>query len=378
MTGMNSNMPKWVMATCFVLLFQASILYADAPSYNVLQSIKEGTSKLNVVRSSVEFGPGTSISLLFLLSGQSIIGGQFEAPEYHDQAIFPGFAIMQAALYLDRPLKRAVQVGLGVGTVPTFLRQHGVPTDVVEISEGVVTLAEAHFGYERCVQAKEECINGKTYVMDGLMYLRSKTPLKPSYDLVIIDVYTGYNVVPFYTDEIMWLLKESWLKPQGVVVLNFVGYYNGPHMDLVRAIHATLLSVYQYVRCFRELPYNDKEEPANLVFYASSAPITFTLPTGGMYDNPAGYYEVITKFQEWEMLHPPSQLPIEVTVGHDEYSPELEFHDLKDVQDPSLVLKTTSDFVQYKPTLDATESYMKDYCVKQFPRAMWTELGFAS
>ncbi|ETV88379.1 hypothetical protein H257_00016 [Aphanomyces astaci] len=377
-----------VFASLWTAMAAAAILSAGmheakagtSSTYSVLETVVEGESKLSVVTSEVSFDGG-SIALRFLLSDQSIIGGQFEDPEYSDQAIFPGFAIMQASRYLDRPLARAMQIGLGVGTVPTFLREHGVPTDVVEISGGVVKLAEEHFGYENCVVPQPQqksrdkaspCPNGKTVVMDGLVYLSSNVPPKPSYDLVIVDVYTGYNVVPFYTDATMWQLKESWLKPRGVVVLNFVGYDNS---DLVRAIHTTLRSVFQHVRCFREMAQSIEGEPANLVFYASSAPVTFKLPTGSLYeDNPAGYYEVIAHFQQWEIT---SWTPasVEVAVAQDEFSSELGFDDLKPVADGALILKSSADFDQFRETLQATEVYMREYCIAQFPAALWTQLG---
>ncbi|RHY04927.1 hypothetical protein DYB36_003642 [Aphanomyces astaci] len=398
-----------VFASLWTAMAAAAILSAGmheakagtSSTYSVLETVVEGESKLSVVTSEVSFDGG-SIALRFLLSDQSIIGGQFEDPEYSDQAIFPGFAIMQASRYLDRPLARAMQIGLGVGTVPTFLREHGVPTDVVEISGGVVKLAEEHFGYENCVVPQPQqksrdkaspCPNGKTVVMDGLVYLSSNVPPKPSYDLVIVDVYTGYNVVPFYTDATMWQLKESWLKPRGtchimsyrescrvdgtavvvagVVVLNFVGYDNS---DLVRAIHTTLRSVFQHVRCFREMAQSTEGEPANLVFYASSAPVTFKLPTGSLYeDNPAGYYEVHSTVSSLITSWPPAS--VEVAVAQDEFSSELGFDDLKPVADGALILKSSADFDQFRETLQATEVYMREYCIAQFPAALWTQLG---
>ncbi len=75
--------------------------------------------------------------------------------------------------------------------------------------------------------------------------------------------------------------------------MNFVGYYDGPYMDIVHAIHSTFRSVFQHVRLFREIPVNDDsvEEPVNLVFYGSSVPITFSFPK---YERiaPGSYYEV--------------------------------------------------------------------------------------
>ncbi|KAH9101303.1 hypothetical protein LEN26_015763 [Aphanomyces euteiches] len=357
----------------FLVVSCALIVSADkSSSYKVVQTIMEGSTRLNVVRTDVKFDTGT-VSLLFLLSDLSIIGGQFNDDRFKEQAIFPGFAIMQASRYLDRPLKRAMQIGLGVGTVPTFLRQKGIPTDVVEISEGVVTLAQAHFDYDLC---HSKCKNGKTVIMDGLKYLQTMAPVQPSYDLIIIDVYTGYNVVPFYTDETLWLIKESWLTQHGVLVVNFVGYYNGPHMDLIRALYVTLRSVFQYVRCFREMADNNREEAANIVFYTSSTPITFKLPKGGMYDNPEGYYGVIAHFEDWEMFKTNAPENIEVAVEQSEYAAGVDFDDLKDVMAPHLVLKKASDFQKYHETLVATENYMRYHCIQQFPAQMWRDIGF--
>ncbi|OQS07753.1 hypothetical protein THRCLA_00252, partial [Thraustotheca clavata] len=121
-----------------------------------------------------------------------------------------------------------------------------------------------------------ECPRGWTKVMDGLEFLQQTPSTK--YSLIIIDVYTGYNVIPFYTVETLSMIEQEWLKNDGVVVMNFVGYYNEPNMDIVHAIHTTLQNVFNYVRVFREMPANDLHEPANLVFYASNSHVSFTFP----------------------------------------------------------------------------------------------------
>lgn len=66
--------------------------------------------------------------VLYLLYDETIIGAEFDDPELRLQAAYPGFAIMQAAAYLDRTFTRAAQIGLGIGTVPSFLRAKGIPT----------------------------------------------------------------------------------------------------------------------------------------------------------------------------------------------------------------------------------------------------------
>ena len=46
-----------------------------------------------------------------------------------------------------RSTHRVLQLGLGVGTAVTFLRQHGVPVDVVELNPEVVAVASSDFQY---------------------------------------------------------------------------------------------------------------------------------------------------------------------------------------------------------------------------------------
>jgi len=236
------KMKMWL----WICVWMTSICVNEVTSskgYQVLKKLNEDESVLSVVRSD---------GVRFLLVDQTIIGAQFEHESYKDQAAFPGFAIMQASLYLNRNIHRAAQIGLGVGTVPTFLRQHGIPTDVVEISDGVVTLAEEFFEYERCEKSgNNACPNGKTYIEDGLVFLKQKVPLKPRYELFIVDVYTGWNPILFFTVENVQQIKQKWLKSGGVLVMNFVGYYNGHHLKIVEAIFNTIKSLFQHVKCFR-------------------------------------------------------------------------------------------------------------------------------
>jgi spermidine synthase len=152
-------------------------------------------------------------------------------------------------VYLDRDINHAIQIGLGIGTVPTFLRGNGIRTDVVEISRGVVKQAADHFLYEWCEEPKE-CQNGNTFIKDGLNFLK-EIPSSSVYDLFLIDVYTGWNPMAFFTQEIIQNIKTNWLKEKGVFGMNFVGYHNGPHTLVMHSIYKTLLTVFPFVKAFR-------------------------------------------------------------------------------------------------------------------------------
>lgn len=66
--------------------------------------------------------------VLYQLYDQTIIGAEFDDPYLRKQTAFPGFTIMQSAAYADRSIERAMQIGLGIGSVPSFLREQGIPT----------------------------------------------------------------------------------------------------------------------------------------------------------------------------------------------------------------------------------------------------------
>jgi hypothetical protein len=83
------------------------------------RSIREDGSAVGVVRHR---------NVLFLLYDETIIGAEFDDPYLRKQTAYPGFTIMQCAAYLTRKPTRAVQIGLGIGSVPSFLREMGIPT----------------------------------------------------------------------------------------------------------------------------------------------------------------------------------------------------------------------------------------------------------
>ncbi|OQS07752.1 hypothetical protein THRCLA_00253, partial [Thraustotheca clavata] len=167
-------------------LIAAVVAGPHAIKYDILQTEMDGDVRISTVRVDMQFSAGSTTEMKFLLSDNAIMGAQFTDESIRDQAVYPGFAIMQSSLFLDRKLQRALQIGLGIGTVPTFLRSHGVPTDAIELSKSTVEMAAKYFEYEDCRDS--ECPRGWTKVMDGLEFLQQTPSTK--YSLIIIDVYT--------------------------------------------------------------------------------------------------------------------------------------------------------------------------------------------
>ncbi|CAH0482164.1 unnamed protein product [Peronospora belbahrii] len=359
--------------------------------YTIVNRIDENDSVVAIVRLD---------KVLFLLYDESIIGAEFEDPNIRDQTAFPGFTIMQCAAYLTTKPTRAMQIGLGIGTVPSFLRKMDIPTDVVEISEAVVTQATDYFQYQWCPwyqkeddeDDEEECRHGRTFVMDGLKFLSSKpidlgiqtdhdqADLQP-YDLFIVDVYTGFNPFLFFVRDQILRIRDNWLISNGVLVMNFVGYIEGFRAQAPKSIYRTLQSVFQYVKCFRELEEVIHDEAANIIFYASDKPFSFNLPTTEMYENPEKdtFFSVVTNFPNWEIFTD-LKTQVEVAIHQDSDDEGVRFmasneRSQREGTDAVRVL-TEADHGQedFRQIHADTQVYMRQRVLDQFPSALWEEL----
>ncbi|TYZ61202.1 hypothetical protein PybrP1_005955 [[Pythium] brassicae (nom. inval.)] len=326
---------------------------ALANDYEILSVVEEDNSGVVVVRRS---------SVLYLLYDETIIGAEFDHPELRLQAAYPGFAIMQAAAYLDRPLARAAQIGLGIGTA-------GDP---------------------------EECANGETFVTDGLAFLSQKArppAAGDGYDLFLIDVYTGWNPVAFYAQEEIQRVRDQWLRsPAGVLVVNFVGLFKGPHAVVPKSIFRTLQSVFVHVKCFREMDNLGDDDGSNIVFFASNEPFAFSVPTDGSYHNPDynTYFYIVSNFPKWEIftdLKQDASVEIEVqqAVGADEvtFSASAATPPDESLASPSAAATSANARVltrashgqdEFQDTHAFTQAHMRARVVEQFPPAFWADV----
>ncbi|CAI5733933.1 unnamed protein product [Hyaloperonospora brassicae] len=336
--------------------------------YTVVRRMDEGDAVVAVVRRN---------ELLYLLYDETVIGAEFDHPTVRDQTVFPGFAIMQCAAYLQDKPTRAVQIGLGIGSVPTFLRAMAIPTDVVEISRAVVTQATDYF-------------HGRTFVMDGLKFVSSTpsqiiggTTHERPYDLFIVDVYTGWNPFAFFVREKMLQVRENWLTLNGVLVMNFVGYVHGPHAVVPKSIYRTLQSVFKYVKCYREMEEVDERDASNLVFYASDKPFSFNLPTTERYQDAPDhtYFSVVKNFPKWEIFAE-LQDQVEVAVHQEMEEEEVRFvasnkdelPHTRDTAAPRVLTELDHGQEDFREIHTDTETGMRKRVLEQFPPALWEEL----
>ena len=129
-----------------------------------------------------------------------------------DDLQVPYSKLMPAGLLYPEKLHRILMIGLGAGSISTYLGRAmpDVQIDVVELDPGIIAAGKKFFGLQETDKVH--------YVeTDGRVYLnRNKAP----YDLIILDAYRELGV-PFHmlTREFYTLVKDR-LAPGGAVAAN--------------------------------------------------------------------------------------------------------------------------------------------------------------
>jgi spermidine synthase len=147
---------------------------------------------------------------------------------------------IMAGLVYPKELKRVLMIGLGAGSISTYIAHHmpEVTIDVVELDPGLINAAKRYFGLR-------ETDAVKIFDSDGRVYInRNRDKL---YDLIILDAFREVGV-PFHllTKEFYTLVKQR-LTPGGAVVSNIFG-----GTKLYASTITTLRSVFETVDVYPE------------------------------------------------------------------------------------------------------------------------------
>ncbi len=130
-------------------------------------------------------------------------------PRQPDYLAFPYARYLSAALmYTDTP-KRITMIGMGGGTLTSYLHRHLPNADIsaVEISPEVVELAKRYFDFTPDTHYR-------AVLADGLDYLKQRT--KP-YDIIILDAYAD-GVIPAHLATVAFYQEVSSALSEGGVV----------------------------------------------------------------------------------------------------------------------------------------------------------------
>jgi spermidine synthase len=153
---------------------------------------------------------------------------------YESASIYTDMLHLPYVFYPE--LQDVLMIGGGAGAVPMIFRQtYPVSIDVVEIDPAVVKVAEKWFelkGDERL----------SIFAQDGRMFVHNAGK---AYDLVIIDVYTAGDRIPFHLTTREFLLEvNAKLRPQGIVLINLISSLTGAKSDLFWAELKTFQNVF--------------------------------------------------------------------------------------------------------------------------------------
>jgi len=274
---------KWPLAFC------ALALPAIAPMLDE-HSLPRGIAILERSQSMyglVEVIHDSNRNVRFLRADHSILGAQFAS----DGSAAFGFLHLLEAVRFARPnAKDMLQIGLGIGSLPQVLGGQGLRVDSVEIDPSVVRFAKQYFSFKP---------TGEVFIEDARTYLRHA---ERRYDLVVHDTFTGGTTPEHLLSLEVVQRIHALLRPGGVLVLNFIGYHEGPEAEASFAVARTIGAVFTRMRVFRDAPLqDDASNPGNLLYFASDADLDFPIPSDARFENET-CERIQRSFLAWEVL----------------------------------------------------------------------------
>jgi len=223
-----------VLAGCLSLQAQTRVLY-DAPSpYNtiIVTEDESGVRTLQFERGGAR---------------QSVV--KPGDPRHLELPYLPAMLVSLAAIESPR---RILIVGLGGGSLPTFLHLHypEAVIDVVDIDPDVVKVAKLYFGFQ-------EDANLRAQVADGRGFIEA---VKEPYDLILLDAY-GSDRIPYHlaTAEFLRAVRRA-LSSRGLVAGNIWGRTSNPLYDSM---------VRTYAEVFPRVCLLDVSGAGNIIVLAS-------------------------------------------------------------------------------------------------------------
>ncbi|KAG5291884.1 spermine/spermidine synthase [Histoplasma ohiense] len=218
----------------------------------------------------------------------SLLGGEWtqlpnaQFPEVREP-IYSIFTMLEAVRLIKSddgssrrggPGTNSLVIGLGIGTTPTALVNHGIDTTVVEIDPAVYHIAADYFSIPK---------NFTPVIQDAVRFVDEATRATPAprFDFIVHDVFTGgVEPINLFTVEFMKGLSAL-LKEDGVIAINYAGDLSLPSSGL---IVRTIKSVFPSCRIFRESePPADTREGdfTNMVIFCkqTDSPLEFRNPT---------------------------------------------------------------------------------------------------
>jgi spermidine synthase len=145
-------------------------------------------------------------------------------------------AMLVSLAMVDQP-KRILVVGLGGGTIPSFLHRHYplATIDAVDIDPDVVEVAKTFFGFR-----EDERL--RAHIRDGRKFIEQ---CEEPYDLIFLDAFSSDSIpVHLTTREFLHAVRQA-LTPRGLAVANLWSRGSNPLYDsMVNTYHDVFERLY--------------------------------------------------------------------------------------------------------------------------------------
>lgn len=161
--------------------------------------------------------------------------------------------MMAGLLFLPKP-GRVLHVGLGGGSLPTFLHRHlpDVRQRIVEVNPGVIDVAFRYFALP--ISPRLEVLEA-----DGLEFLRQDTG---RYGLIMLDAFHANGAAPHMNSGSVFRMLRQRLEPGGWLVVNTWG----SHPERLAHVRESL------GEAFARLYYLSVRADSNVIFIACGQP----------------------------------------------------------------------------------------------------------
>jgi spermidine synthase len=164
----------------------------------------------------------------------------------------------------QRP-KRLLVIGGGAFMLPigAYRMFPELTIDVVEVDDLLVQIAKDFFSLP-------EDSRLSVHVEDGIEFLRRT---KRRYDMIIVDVFSGFTVPPVFTEKGTFSLYRKHLSRKGVIAMNFISEYLPRRHRLAHELIAAADEIFPEVEVYQAHLEYPKGGEQNLLLTASRAPL---------------------------------------------------------------------------------------------------------
>jgi spermidine synthase len=203
------------------------------------------------------------------------------APPYRTRSDYTRYFHLVLAV---RPeMQRALFIGAGGGVGPRAFPMHNpeMETDVVDIDQKVLDVAELDFHLPKSP-------NIRLIAADGRMFVRNSPD--EHYDAIILDAFTIGGRIPFHlvTEEFFALCREK-LTSGGVFLMNINSAVRGREAAIFRSMYKTLDAAFPGVNAFAlHSQYGIGDNSTNIILVAMNREDPMT---ANQWQTAAGNYE---------------------------------------------------------------------------------------